>query len=70
MAIARSKLEKQDDSQPKRVEVPFFRPSIGREEINEVVETLESGWLTTGPRVKKFERLFAEALGEIGRAHV
>ena len=63
MAIARSKLEKPGDSQPKLVEVPFFRPSIGPEEINEVVETLKSGWLTSGPRVKKFERLFAGAIG-------
>ncbi len=29
--------------------IHFHRPSIGEEEINEVVETLRSGWLTTGP---------------------
>jgi dTDP-4-amino-4,6-dideoxygalactose transaminase len=38
--------------------VPFHRPSIGEEEINEVAETLRSGWLTTGPRVARFEREF------------
>src|SRR5262249_37517611 len=43
--------------------VPFFRPSIGREEVDQVVATLRSGWLTTGPRVKQFEREFAEAVG-------
>jgi perosamine synthetase len=39
--------------------IPFHRPSIGEEEIAEVVETLRSGWLTTGPRVRRFEELFA-----------
>ena len=43
--------------------VPFFRPSIGEAEINEVVEVLQSGWLTTGPRVKAFEASFAAAVG-------
>src|SRR4029077_3930111 len=40
--------------------IPFYKPSIGEEEINEVVETLKGGWLTTGPRTKKFETEFAE----------
>jgi len=40
--------------------VPFFRPHIGEEEINEVVATIRSGWLTTGPQVKEFEREFGE----------
>ena len=35
--------------------LPFSRPSISREAIEEVVACLESGWITTGPRVKKFE---------------
>ena len=46
-----------------RVNVPFFRPHLGDEEINEVVNTLRSGWLTTGPKVKAFEREFAKAVG-------
>ena len=33
--------------------VPFHRPSIGEEEIAEVVDTLRSGWLTTGPKVDR-----------------
>jgi dTDP-4-amino-4,6-dideoxygalactose transaminase len=45
------------------VQVPFHRPSIGQEEINEVVRTLESGWLTTGPRTAQFEREFREYIG-------
>ncbi len=43
--------------------VPFFRPSIGDAEIDEVVATLRSGWLTTGPRVQRFEQEFAAAVG-------
>lgn len=43
--------------------VPFHRPSIGREEIDEVVRTLESGWLTTGPRTAQFEQEFREYVG-------
>ncbi|MEW5702884.1 MAG: DegT/DnrJ/EryC1/StrS aminotransferase family protein [Candidatus Zixiibacteriota bacterium] len=39
--------------------LPFAAPSIGEEEIAEVVETLRSGWLTTGPKVRRFEEEFA-----------
>ena len=45
------------------LKVPFFRPSLGEEEIGEVTEVLRSGWLTSGPRVQRFERAFAEAVG-------
>ena len=44
-------------------DIPFAPPSIGVDEIAEVVETLESGWLTTGPRVQRFERAFADYTG-------
>ena len=40
--------------------IPFHRPSIGEEEIREVVNTLRSGWLTTGPKTARFEREFRE----------
>ncbi len=40
-------------------QIPFFVPDIGQEEIDEVVECLRSGWLTTGPRTKLFEAEFA-----------
>src|SRR5215470_2822742 len=43
--------------------IPFHRPAIGEEEIQSVVETLKSGWLTTGPKVKRFEEEFARYLG-------
>lgn len=45
-----------------QLNVPFFRPHIEEDEINEVVATLRSGWLTTGPQVKEFERQFAESV--------
>lgn len=45
------------------VDVPYFRPSIGDAEIEEAVAVLQSGWLTTGPRVKRFETEFASAVG-------
>jgi len=43
--------------------VPFHRPSIGEEEITEVTDTLRSGWLTTGPKVARFEREFRDYAG-------
>lgn len=43
--------------------VPFFRPIIGEKEMEEVVAVLQSGWLTTGARVKRFEEDFATAVG-------
>jgi dTDP-4-amino-4,6-dideoxygalactose transaminase len=39
--------------------LPFHVPSLGEEEIAEVVATLRSGWLTTGPRTAQFEKEFA-----------
>lgn len=42
------------------VRVPFHHPSIGQEEIDEVVRTLESGWITTGPRTAQFEQEFRD----------
>jgi dTDP-4-amino-4,6-dideoxygalactose transaminase len=43
--------------------LPYHRPSIGEEEIAEVVETLRSGWVTTGVKAKRFEHEFAALLG-------
>ncbi len=43
--------------------IPFHVPSIGEEEINEVVATLRSGWITTGPRTARFENDFREYIG-------
>ena len=43
--------------------LPFARPGLGEEEIGEVVETLRSGWITTGPRVERFTSEFADYVG-------
>ena len=44
--------------------LPFALPEIGDEEIAEVVDTLKSGWVTTGPKAKRFEQAFTEFLGD------
>jgi dTDP-4-amino-4,6-dideoxygalactose transaminase len=43
--------------------VPFSPPAIGPDEVAEVLATLESGWLSTGPRVRRFEEAFADYVG-------
>lgn len=43
--------------------IPFHKASIGDEEINEVVDTLKSGWLTMGPKTIEFEKQFSEFIG-------
>ena len=44
--------------------LPFALPDIGEEEIAEVVDTLRSGWVTTGPKARRFEAEFATFLGD------
>jgi perosamine synthetase len=41
------------------LKVPFYRPCIEQGEIDEVVDTLRNGWLTTGPKTRQFESDFA-----------
>ncbi len=43
--------------------LPFSPPMIGEEEIAEVVAAMRSDWLTTGPRVRRFEQEFAKLVG-------
>ena len=43
--------------------LPFAQVDIGEEEIAEVVDSLRSGWLTTGPKVRRFEGEFAAYMG-------
>lgn len=45
-----------------RREIPFFRPSLQQQEVDEVVATMQSGWLTSGPHVSRFEKRFAHAI--------
>ncbi|AME08887.1 MULTISPECIES: DegT/DnrJ/EryC1/StrS family aminotransferase [Gemella] len=44
----------------KRYNIPFSPPDISEEEINEVIDTLKSGWITTGPKTKELERRLSE----------
>src|SRR5436189_3876234 len=41
----------------------FGSPLIGEEDIAEVVDSLRSGWIGTGPKVQRFERMLADYLG-------
>ncbi|MFA5866628.1 MAG: DegT/DnrJ/EryC1/StrS aminotransferase family protein [Actinomycetota bacterium] len=43
--------------------LPFALPSIDKAEIAEVTDSLESGWITTGPKTAEFSRRFAKACG-------
>ncbi|MFQ5639956.1 MAG: DegT/DnrJ/EryC1/StrS family aminotransferase [bacterium] len=49
-----------------KLNIPFHRPLIEKDDIAAVVETLESGWMTTGPAVKALEQEFA---GYVGAKH-
>ncbi|MFS9599132.1 DegT/DnrJ/EryC1/StrS family aminotransferase, partial [Klebsiella variicola] len=51
-------------AQPLLPFLPFALPDLGDDEIAEVVDTLKSGWITTGPKAKRFEQAFAEFLGD------
>ena len=57
-------------NQPTLPFLPFALPEIGEEEIAEVVDTLRSGWVTTGPKAKRFEEDFAAFLGSFSGAGV
>ena len=46
-----------------KMNIPFSPPDIGKEEINEVIDTLKSGWITTGPKTKKFENEISKLCG-------
>ena len=43
--------------------LPFSAPTLDDAEINEVVDSLRSGWITTGPKVKRFEEAFKAYVG-------
>ncbi|WP_018757159.1 DegT/DnrJ/EryC1/StrS family aminotransferase [Paenibacillus terrigena] len=45
---------------PAKLHIPFSPPDISAEEIEAVVETLKSGWITTGPKTKLFEKKIAD----------
>lgn len=43
--------------------LPFSPPALGEEELDEVIDTLQSNWITTGPKTMRFERAFSNYLG-------
>jgi Predicted pyridoxal phosphate-dependent enzyme apparently involved in regulation of cell wall biogenesis len=43
--------------------LPFAKPSLGEEEISELVDSLRSGWITTGPKTEKFTEEFRQYVG-------
>ncbi len=53
-----------DGAAPQREKMLLFgAPSFGQEEFDEVLDTLKSGWISTGPKTKQFEQEFAEYVG-------
>jgi dTDP-4-amino-4,6-dideoxygalactose transaminase len=61
--IPPSELSGRDVEILRDITVPFFRPDIRIEEIEEVAVVLASGWLTSGPCARRFEQAFAEKVG-------
>lgn len=51
---------------PRSSFLPFFLPPVGEEEIEEVVDTLRSNWITTGPKTRRFEEAFATRVNADG----
>lgn len=47
----------------KKMNIPFSPPDISEAEIAEVIDALRSGWITTGPKTKLFEKKIAEWVG-------
>jgi dTDP-4-amino-4,6-dideoxygalactose transaminase len=45
------------------IDLPFHQSWMGEEEHQEVADTLSSGWLTTGPKTKRFEEAFSDYIG-------
>jgi perosamine synthetase len=69
---ARVSLESQSQAAAadERPFLPFHRPCIDQEEIDAVVDTLRSGWLTMGPKTRAFEEAFARAVEAAGAVAV
>ena len=58
-------LDKNSETEGK-MNIPFSPPDISEEEIREVTDTLRSGWITTGPKVKTLEKLLTDYTGADG----
>jgi perosamine synthetase len=57
------KIRQKSKSRTRLAFLPFALPDIDETEFHEVKEALQSGWITTGPKTKKFEAKFAKAVG-------
>jgi dTDP-4-amino-4,6-dideoxygalactose transaminase len=66
MTTARSTVPADAGRPTRSTFLPFAPPTVGEEEIAEVVDTLRSQWITTGPKTAQFERDFAARLGAPG----
>ena len=55
--------ESDDETRVRTTFLPFSPPLIGREEKAEILDTLDSGWITKGPKTERFERDFAAYVG-------
>lgn len=53
----------EDTKRRRNTFLPYSLPLIGAPEIDEVVDSIRSGWITTGPKVKRFEEAFANYVG-------
>jgi perosamine synthetase len=56
-------IQPEEDQMNANAFLPFHVPEIGEEEVQAVVETLRSGWLTTGVKTRQFEESFARYIG-------
>ncbi len=61
--VTRVKSSESRDRPVRKKVLPFCRPDIQEVDIAEVVDTLQSGWITTGPKTKLFEQEFADYVG-------
>ena len=50
----------------KERQIPFSPPDIREEDIEKVAEVLRSGWITTGPKTKAFEKALTSSMGTAG----
>ena len=51
----RDKMNQNPTARKRAKFLPYALPSIGEEEIAEIADSMRSGWLTTGPKTKRFE---------------
>ena len=51
-----------------QLNIPYFKASIPDNTIKSIKEVLDSGWLTSGPKVKEFEEGFAQYIGRDQKA--